>query len=193
MDGDEKRIGKARVQEILIERLEAAGLQRPKGLSVEKHAAAKGWMAEHLAYMSEENLLTLAEVVLDSVADRRWPSEIVVREFARSLQPPPPTVKRLISSWLASVEGPKAEAGGYLVELYRWLVASPRPPSSWDMRTIMERAATNMRHAEIVRDRIERGAAPDEDRAWLMQYERDWQIARGIVAQGQDKRQEAAE
>lgn len=193
MDGDEKRIGKAQVQTLLIDRLDAAGLQRPKGLSVQKHEAAKGWLAEHLAYMSADNLMTLAESVLDSARGRVWPTEAVIREFARALQPPPPTVKRLIGSWLASVEGPKAEAGGYLVELYRYLLTSPHPPLPMDQRTIMERASANSRRCEIVRDRIARDVAQQEDRDWLAAYERDRQIARDILDGGRAKRQETAE
>lgn len=193
MDAEAQKTGKAQVQELLLDRLESAGLRRPRGLSVEKHEAAKTWVAEHLAYMSRDNLLTLAESLLDSARDRTWPSEVVIREFARALQPPPPTVKRLIGSWLASIEGPKAEAGGYLVELYRFLVASSHPPLPMDQRAIMERAAANARRVEIVRERLSRDAAQNEDREWLAAYERDRRIAQDIVDGGRARRQEMAE
>lgn len=180
---------RARVKALVVERLDQAGMLRKRGVSAAAHEAAMNGLCEHLAYMSDDNLMTLAESLIESAADGVWPAEVVIRQFARALQEPPAAERRLVSSWLASIEGPKAEAGGYLVELYRWLMQHTRPPLPMDMREIRDRATSNARRVEIVRDRIEREAAGPDDRGWLEQYLRDREQARALVDAGRGKKE----
>jgi hypothetical protein len=155
-------------------------------------------LVDHLAYMSAENLATLAEVLMSAAQGplrNVWPAEVTVRNLAHNLQAPPLRQRRIVTSWLASVEGPRALAGGYLVDLYRWLrdARVERPPLVMDMRVIREEAVQNMRWSGLVRDRIDRLVASPEDLAWIAEWRRDDQIARQIVAEGQRRRTEARE
>lgn len=187
--------GKAAVRDLLVGRVNAAGLVRRKGMSAEAHDAVLGRLCEHLAYMTPENLRTLAELVIeagDGPARTWWPAEVTVRGLASALQQRPITQHRIVTSWLASVEGPVAEAGGWLVELYRFLCRHRRPPMAMDQRQLREEAAENNRRMGIVQDRIERGAAQDADRAWLAKYLEDGREARAIVDAGRAARADKA-
>ncbi|ODM42837.1 hypothetical protein [Cereibacter johrii] len=180
---------RARVKALVVDRLEQAGMARKRGVSAAVHEATMGRICERLAYMSDDNLMTLAETLIDNAPDGIWPSELVIREFARGLQEPPAAERRIVTSWLASIEGPKAEAGGHLVELYRWLLKHPRPPMAMDMRGIREQAAENARRCELTRDRIDRETASPEDRGWLEQYLRDRDAARALVDAGRGQKE----
>lgn len=183
--------GRAAVRRHLLARLDEAGLARPKGVTAAAHDAMHDRLAQHLAYMATDNLMTLAEVVMDhAVADGRavWPSEALVRQLAHALQAPPVEQRRIVSSWLASIEGPQAELGGYLVELYRFLVRHGRPPMAMDYRQLREEAAGNQRDLHLLRGRVERGCEQPTDRAWLVAFERDLRVAREVVAAGAARR-----
>lgn len=183
--------GKAMVRELLIGPLVALGLGRGR-VSAADHEARMRLLAAQLAYMSAENLMTLFEVVRDNAPNGVWPDVWVVQKWAAALQPRPAEQARVIGSWLSCIEGPKAEAGGYLVELYRFLVRVRRPPSEFDLRKLHDEAAENARQMELVEGRIERGTARDEDHRWRAQYREDQRAARAIVDAGRATR-EAAE
>ena len=185
---DAKAEDRARVKALLVERLDQAGMARRRGVSAAAHEQWTARLCDQLAYMTDENLMTLAETLIDNAPGGVWPSEIVIRQFARALQEAPAVERRIISSWLASVEGPKAEAGGHLVELFRWLDRHGRPPLAMDMVTIRERAQANARRVEIVRDRIARGVAVQEDRDWLVHYLRDRDQAQALVDAGRARK-----
>lgn len=188
--GDEGKpeTGKAAVRLHLIERLNAAGLQRPRGMTAEAFAQMLGHLCELLSYMTADNLMTLAETLIEGAQGGRWPAEFVVRDFANRLQRRPAAQSRLITSWLASVEGPKAVARGDLVELLRFLRRKNQPPSDWDMRQIADEARTNARHCQIIKEKIAAEVAGREDREWLVVYQRDRDAALAIVDQGNARR-----
>ena len=179
---------RARVKALLIEPMRLAGVRRARGFSVADHEAAMVRLCDRLAYMTAANLETLAETLIDTAPGGIWPGEQVVMSFARGLEKPPPAGNKIFNSWLASVEGPQAEAGGYLVELYRFLLRAHRPPFGNDEREIRSEAQANARRVELVRDRIARGTAGIEDRQWLQRYLADQQAARAIVEQGAQRR-----
>lgn len=192
--GQEDRDGtdRARVRRVLIDRVEGAGLVRARGVTAEAHRASMVKLAERLAYMSRENLETLAEVVIDNAGGRagnEWPSEQLVRQWAQAMQPAPPKHHPIVTSWLASVKGPEAEAGGYLVELYRFLLRRPVPPGPYDLRLIGEQASENNRRCVLIRDRLARDCATAEDRGWLAAYERDQRDARRVMEEGRARRE----
>lgn len=188
---DDGGSGKARVRECFVQRLTDAGLVRPKGMPEAGFAEMMAKLAEFLSYMGRENLITLAELVLDHAEGPKrnvCPSEVVIRGLARGLQERPVTEARIVTSWLASIEGPQAELGGYLVELLRFLRAHGRPPMVMDKRKIREDAEANQRAMNLIRGRIERESASPEDRAFLLAYEDDLRRGREIVSAGRDKR-----
>nr|WP_258186527.1 hypothetical protein [Cereibacter changlensis] len=117
-----------------------------------------------------------------------WPSEAVIRGLTRGLRERPLMEDPIVTSWLALIERSKAELGGYLVELLRFLRRHPRPPMAMDRRKILEEAAENQRGRELMLGRDERGTATADDRAALAAYEEDLRPFRDIVAAGRAKR-----
>jgi hypothetical protein len=184
--------GKAAVRLHLIDRLEAAGMTRPRRMGVEAFEAGKKHLTERLAYMSVENLQVLADALIDTAASNEWPSEIVMMQLARGIQTPPPAQSRALTSWLASVEGPKAVAGGYLVDLFRFIRHRLRPPTPFEMREIGERAREHDRRRQIIQEKIRAEMATDDDRNWLMGWMRDEELALALVDEGNKKRAGAA-
>lgn len=187
----EAQPARALVRDLLVKRLEDAGMQRARGVSAEAHAQMLDRLTDHLAYMTAENLKTLAELVIEAgggPARTWWPAEVTVRGLAQALQARPLQQHRIVTSWLASVEGPVAEASGHLVELYRFLRRHRRPPMAMDQRQLREEAAENRRRMGIVQDRVQRGVASDDDRGWIASYLEDQREAQGIVDAGRGAR-----
>lgn len=184
--------GRAAVRVHLFDRLDAAGLVRgKKGGTVADHAAMRARLADWLAYMSADNLRTLADLLIDLAAGplrNEWPSEATVRNTAQTLQRKPATEKRIVTSWLASVEGPMALAQGIEVELFQFLRTHGRPPGGFDKTQMAERARENARAVERLQDRAERGTITPEERGWLERYLRDRAEVRGIIESGQARR-----
>lgn len=183
--------GREAVRVLLLQRLDDAGMLRAKGQSAEAHTAFRGRLVKHLSYMTAANLMTMAEVIMDHAAGpgrNQWPAEVVIWSLARDLQPRPPIRHKIVSSWFTSIEGPKAEMAGELVELYRFLCQVRRPPGPMDRIRIREEAADNARTRELVRSRIERGCASPEDHGWMERYAADQREAQQLVDQGRGKR-----
>jgi hypothetical protein len=185
--------GRAKVRALLIEPLEAEGLKRPGGKAntPATHAAFLDRLQDRLAYLNEEQLAVLRSIILrmaDGPQFDRWPSYATILNNAHRLVPPPDAP--IVTSWLGSVEGPRAEAGGFLVELYQWLVKHGRPPLSWDMGQIRDRARDNAQRLARIRERIEAGREPaqSDDAAWLAYYERQLATCRAVVVEGVSKR-----
>jgi hypothetical protein len=187
--------GKAKVRALLIAPLEAAGLQRPKGKGhdVATHDAMLDRLQDRLAYLDPALLAVLVDVVIglaDGPARNIWPAFATILNNAHRLQRPPDTDLPIVTSWLVSVEGPRAEAGGYLVELHSFLRKHGRPPSAFDMAEIRERAAENVRRRVRVAEWIDAGltAGRAEDVDWLRAYDERLAYCRDLVRQGVAKR-----
>jgi hypothetical protein len=179
---------RARVMALLVEPMRLAGVRRLPKHTVADHENAMARLCQRLGYLSDKSLESLAESLIDGATSGCWPSEMLVMSYARRLEKPPVEESKIVSSWFSSIEGPKAEAGGYLVELYRFLLQAKRPPLFADDRKIYADARDNARMVERVRDRIARGAESAEDLEWLQRYLADQQAARAIVEQGAQKR-----
>lgn len=186
--------GRALVRRMLIERLQNAGLTRARGQSEKALADSIAHLVAALDHMTAENLHTLADVVIDHAASPgasrgQWPAEVLIIAWAKALQPRPFEMHRMVTSWLASVKGPDAEAGGYLVQLYRFLRQHRRPPLAYDLSvSIMEAAREDNRRLTLIADRIARGVAVADDLAWHEAYMRDEMQARSYVDQGRTAR-----
>lgn len=190
MEPEDRKAGRDRVRDLLVERVQSAGVRPARGRTQADHDALMKRLVERLAYMDADNLMTLAEAIIEQAgAAAHCPSEVAVLEWAEGLQARPFAEKRIVRSWLASREGPQAEAAGYLVELYRWLRQHGRPLMRWDMRQVRADAEENLRRAERLRGRDD--LAP-EDRHWLEARLRDERAARAIVRDGADRREAGA-
>ncbi|NBE05944.1 hypothetical protein GU920_00175 [Rhodobacter sp. CCP-1] len=181
------------MRELLIDRLDRAGMIRRKGMTEAEHRDWLGKMVDRLAYMSRANLAVLAESLLAMGGGRgrnEWPSEVAILTFAEGLQKRPAHDLPLVQSWLRSIEGPAALAGGFEVELLRYLRKCRRPPMAMDMARIRAEAADNRRWVAMAEDRVARGVERPEDRGFLEAYTRDRDFARGLIAAGQERRDE---
>lgn len=200
-DGTEQDIeesGRARVRSLFVQRLAEAGIKPVRGATTDQHAKTMSRLVERLSYMTGENLATLAETVISQAAHAgkdQCLSEVVIVAMAEGLQRRPFQRWRIVSSWLRSVEGPIALAGGYEVELFRWLrgQASERPPMKTDLRQIVEEAEENRFKVRRILDRQSRGLDDPPDNAWLMGYRRDQAEARQLIDEGEDARRARAE
>jgi len=190
--------GRAAVRLHLIRRLDDAGMKRAHGVAAPAHDKLVERLVDHLAYMSPVNLDVLAECLLNAAAEAKgrdkgcWPVEVLIRSWAHGLQPVPARLAPIIATWLRSIEGPRAEAGGYLVELYRHLRRWPIPVSAAAMRMIMEQSADNNRQRGLVQDRIARGVVRPDDAQWLAAWQADEQAARALVDLGRAGRDGAS-
>lgn len=190
---DDNEAGRALVRALLVQPLTDAGLRRVKGQSERGLADALAHLVGQLDHMTADNLRTLADVVLEHAAragagQGYWPAEVMILAWGRGLQPRPFRLHRIVTSWLASVEGPVAEAGGYLVQLLRFLRKHCRPPTAYDLTAIREQAREDNRMLGLIGDRIARGVVAEEDRRWHAAYLEDQRMARGFVDQGQAQR-----
>jgi hypothetical protein len=195
-------IGRGLVRRLLIERLRNAGLTRARGQSEAALAEMLDHLAGQLDHMSADNLITLADAVLDHAsaagpAQGQWPREVMIIAWGRGLQARPFRLHRIVTSWLASREGPIAEAAGYEVQLLRFLRRHQRPPTEYDLTECKAQAREDNRLMCLITDRIARGVVQDVDRDWHAAYLADQQLARSMVDRGQDARaaqsKEAAE
>jgi len=190
--GDDHQVtGRAAVRRLFVARLAEAGMRRARGASVADHDALMERLVDHLAYMRPECLSVLADAVIGAGGGARrdeCPSEVTIRNWAEGLQAKPWEERPIVRSWLASVEGPRAEAGGYLVQLMRHLRKRPVPPTPYDIRQIHAQAGEDQRTIGLIRGRIERGTATDTDRAELRAYLNDEALARDIVDAGKARR-----
>lgn len=192
MSGDEEEAfeaGRTVVRDLLVNRLTTAGLRPRKGVSPAAHAKTMDHLVTWLAYMAPDNVTTLAESILTHAAKTGpdmglWPSELLIRNWAEAMQPKPFRLHPIVASWLRSREGPTAQAGGYLVELLRWLKRHKRPVGTYDMIAIKEAAADEQRRIAAIRDRIEADRAAAGDHEALAAWQRDWAEALQYVDEG---------
>lgn len=185
--------GRAVVREVLVNRLRDAGLRRAKGASEADHARTMDHLCDYLSYMSRDNLVTLAETVLIHATQPGaqagvWPSEVLVRQWALALQAKPFSQHPIVASWLRSVEGPIAEAGGYLVELLRWLRRHRRALTPADLAQVKREAADMQASLSRVRERIAKGVPWPDDHDTLSAWLRDEHEARQYVDEGHGRR-----
>lgn len=189
--------GRKAVRVNFIQRVQAAGLVRAKACKTEAdHDSMIRRLVEYLAYLSPASIETLADQVLDLASGpkrNQWPTELCIRQMADALERRPFAEMPIVKSWLASVEGPQAERGGYLVELFRHLRRNPRPITSYDLQMIRTQAAENRRTQVLIDERRRHGIDRTEDDDWVSAYCQDQERARAIVASGDHKRADKAE
>ena len=190
--------GRAAVRQILISRVSEAGMKPSRGQTQAALDLMFDRLAERLAHMSPLGLRTLADLILDEAikpgaGQHRWPTELVVRSMAEVIEPSPLAEKRIVRSWLASIEGPKAEAGGYLVALYRWLRRHGRPVLPGDLRmTIYPEAERDRAQEARLRGYADRGTLRPDEAEWLVAYDADLAAARAIMVARQDDQEQQA-
>lgn len=161
----------ARVAALLIEPL--AGLSRRRGMSAEAHDRMLGRLAEWLAYMSDDNLRGMHDLILRHAGKGVWPAEALIKSWAYDLQLPPPRECNYARSLIRSAMGRQAREEGWAVELYQTAKRLGPPPGRYIISKLRDAAATNRRRRQVIRENIEAGRAGEQDRAWLAAYHGD--------------------
>jgi hypothetical protein len=163
-----------RVRRLLIDPLTAWGFRKPGNVPEAKHAKFLVDLADGLAYLSDDQLVTLREFLKTKGEgkDRRgWPRMATITPLAEAVAPRPLEEIPVIASWFGSARGPQALAEGTLVAEFQFLSALKRPPlHEGDWRRIRERATEHDSSKRVREDRVRRGVADDDDRQWLAWY-----------------------
>ena len=163
-----------RVRRILIHPLTEWGFRKPGNVTEAKHAKFLVDLADGLAYLSDDQLVTLREFLKTKGEgkDRRgWPRMATITPLAEAVAPRPLEEIPVIASWFGSARGPQALAEGTLVAEFQFLSALKRPPlHDGDWRRIRERATEHDSSKRVREDRVRRGVADDDDRQWLAWY-----------------------
>ena len=174
MEGEALRAGKEKVKAIVINPLVARGMARRSSQKVAEFEAMQESLAARLAYMDEGNLIVLAEMIerlAEGKSHNLWPAEVTICNWARKLQPPPPSESRLVRSYLQSGAGHRAYDEGYLVELFEYLKRMGIPPTSeYALTTIRDKAMANARQRLIIAERMANGSAEPLEQGWLRAY-----------------------
>ena len=173
MEGQALKEGKERVRLNLIDPLVERGMARKRGWTAADHQAMLESLAARLAYMDDDRLLALAEVVeryAEGPKKNIWPAEISITNWARRLQVPPASESRLVRSYLQSGAGAAAQSGGYLVELFNHLKKFGAPPNDYSLKCIREEAEENQRRRALIKRDREMDRASPRNLAWMQGY-----------------------
>lgn len=182
------------VRTLLIQRLETAGLKKPKCCKTDSDFdAMKRRLVEFLAYLSAPSLEALADQLLSYAVGKDrdlWLSEQIIRQMAEALERRPAEEAPIVISWLASVEGPRALAAGQAVEMLRYLRKKRSVLMPYDRTLISEDAERNRRQRQLISERQRDGIDRPEDRQWLAEYAADLRMVEALVARGDQARAE---
>lgn len=149
-------------------------------------------LADDLGYMAEDRLKALAEFLRShgQGSDRNiWPDRATFIGFAEVVQPRPLEELPALLSWFGSVEGPRAQAAGELVETWDYIRCRKAPPFTDGARKrVAEAARENSRRLDII---AERRAAGLGIAAGELDWER-WYLARRADCEAIVARERAA-
>ncbi|SHI90755.1 hypothetical protein [Wenxinia saemankumensis] len=143
-----------RVRRLLLDPL---GFRFRKGHDEAEGRRFLDGLCDELAYMGDDQLVVLRRMLQvhgEGSAKAFWPDRPTFLGFAHRVQPRPLTEDPLVLSWFGSVEGPRAEREGTLVETFGYIEARRAPPvSDQARRLIASQAAENARRLEVLADR----------------------------------------
>lgn len=191
---DTAETNRDRVRRLLFRPLD---FRKPRGVADADHAAALDALADDLAYMTDERLQALEQVLRskgEGALRNLWPGAATVRGFAELIQPRPIEELPALLSWFGSVEGPRCIAEGTLVETFLYVAKRKVPPATDSARQLIARdAADNRRRIEVIAGKV-RGGWPisPEDQAWQRWYLDLDARCRVLVAAERDRRGKAA-
>lgn len=170
----ETESGRARVRRVLIDPLKDKGMVRHPRMKTEVYGAMMERLAVRLAYLSEDQLVGLAETCIRMArgkAGNVWPEEVSILKWAWMRQPPPTSLSDYAASIMRSEMGRRARALGYHVELFHLAQRVGPPPGKYQLSKLNEQGDVNRRKIARITDQVERGVRPmEEDRQWLDWY-----------------------
>ncbi|MGR3376044.1 hypothetical protein [Salipiger abyssi] len=163
-----------RVRRLLIHPLAEWGFRKPGDVREDRHAKFLTDLADALAYLDDDKLVTLRETLKyrGEGRDRRgWPRMATIATLAEALAPRPLEEIPVIASWFGSARGPKAREEGTLVAEFLYLTKFKRPPlNDGDWRMVRGKAQALDSDFRVKSDRERRQVASEDDRQWLDWY-----------------------
>ena len=191
MEQAEVTEGKKRVRQCLIGPLEVDGMVRTAS-SVATHEAYLQKLESALCYLSEAELLSLAETIgRGAVACTKckarvgWPALVTIRNWAHDLRPRPAGYSPKVTSWMRSSAGQRCwlEDSHVAVAALTYLVRFPGVPSEGNggMRTVREWAERARRDLSMARERIADGVGGDVEHRFLTGYDQRIEAVRALV------------
>lgn len=184
-----KAEAEARVETLLMEPL--AGLKAQRGMSAEAHAKTLARLRGWLAYMTDENLRGMHDLIVRHAVKGIWPAEGLIKHWAAALQLPPPRECDYARSLIRSAMGRQAKAEGWAVELYQIAKKIGPPPTKYFISGLKEEAVANRRRRLSITERIETGRDGADDRAWLAAWHQDMAEIEAIQSAVSDEGQAA--
>lgn len=181
--GENQESKRGRVRRLLFEPLEEMGFRKNGMVKAEDHKSKMDRLADNLAYMSDQSLGALCEMLRSKGQGRDrmfWPVPATIYGLAELVEPTPIEELPNLLSWFRSVEGPKAMKAGTLVETWIYFHKFKRPPQAAHAQ-IARDAADHQRKCERVRDRGASGRASAEELHWLDRYEKRLAYCEAIV------------
>lgn len=190
MDGGEQLTGRARVRALLIEPLEAGGMRKSPRVTVDEHKVMLAKMADKVGYLSDLQLAALGEYLIKQAGEAQvWPKLNIILQAAWSLAPEPNDQSAYVQSVLESRLGEQALDEGWHAELLKAMrLKRPVPRGEYMLREMRDKRARNEGHLNTARDRVRRGVASRDDRAFIEAYQRGRETARAMIEQGIQKR-----
>lgn len=181
--------GRARVRRVLIGPLEQGGMRRKRGVSVDEHRGFLGWVARHLAYMTEDELRALRsglERMGVGPSGDVWPSPQTIVTIGNAIRSPRLDDCELTTSWMKSRAGAAAWEESPLIavallDFFAKRRRGRRPPAEFEMRAIREAGEVAAKRLEAAKARIVDGEARVGDRQLVEGCEREIAEARRFV------------
>lgn len=189
-DGSANQSNRDRIRVKLFDQL---GFRFPRGTDSEIAKATLNRIADELSYLSDESLAALCDILRtkgEGSSRNFWPDRATFLGFAEIVQRRPLRDLPGLASWFGSIEGPKAEAQGILVETLQFIISRKMPPVSDPARqAVVSRAAENKRRLQIISERRERGVAVDaDDLAFEDWYGKQLAVATDLMRQERARR-----
>jgi len=175
---------RGKVRRILLDPL---GFRWPKAVDEGEGRRRLDRLADDLGYMSEGRLAVLCDMLRgkgEGSAKNHWPDHATFIGWAEVVEPRPLEELPALMSWLASVEGPRAEAAGTLVETVDYVRVRKVPPVTPQARAaVAEKAAEAERRLQILGERQAAGMSVDPaEVAWADWYRGQMEAAKALVA-----------
>ncbi|GGG59840.1 hypothetical protein GCM10011415_02260 [Salipiger pallidus] len=160
-----------RVRRLLIAPLTDWGFRKPGDVREERHKKFLTDLADGLAYLSDEQLVTLRNFLKyrgEGKDKRGWPRMATIVPLAEIVAPRSLEEIPVIASWFGSARGPKAYAEGTLVAEFLYLEKFKRPPhKDGEWRMVRSKAQSLDSDRRVRSDRERRGVASADDLQFL--------------------------
>lgn len=196
--------GRRAVSELLIAPLEAEGMRRKRGQSVQDLERFLERLKDRLAYAAPDTLRGMVPGVKRmAVGPSRdvWPSLLAITNLAHDMQAPPDRSDDVLYSWFHSRAGVTARRRGTVMAERAYIKRRGRPPvakanaygSSRLLEDLTEEQRRLDRSVERIRQARANGDAPESDLRWLAGYEEALASIEAIIDEGIEHRAAQAE